>query len=128
MSFMPTQERSVTLTRRADVTDPDDRLAWLNVDGSLRDFTDWVLVLYIINPTTNVVAYTKTSGVVGSDGTGKSNVAIAWETAEMTPLVGPRRWLGRIVATQGDEQAEFVLDAAGSLPVWVFEPPPTIAS
>lgn len=125
MSFAQIQERSVTIRRRADVTDPDDRFAWPNSDGTLRDLTDWTLILQIIDPATNEIEYEKTSGVVGNDGTTASNVLVAWETSEMTPLVGRKRWLGRIVATLGSELAEFVLDAAGSFPVWVFDPPPT---
>lgn len=126
MSFMPIQERSVTFTRRADITDPDDRFAWPDIDGTLRDLTDWTLVLHIIDPATNEIEYEKTTGVVGGDGTGKTNLAIAWEPGEMVALVGPKRWLGRVLATNGNDKAEFTLDAVGSYPVWVFDPAPTV--
>src|SRR5690242_11552772 len=120
---MLTQERSVTFSRRADVTYPDDRLAWADGDG-LMDLTDWTLSMEIVNPATNEIQYTKTTGIVGNDGTTKTNLIVAWEPAEMEPLAGRTRWLGRIIAAQGTEKAEFTLDAAGSLPVWIFEPVP----
>lgn len=116
---------SVTFTRRADVTDPDDRLAWRALDGTLRDLSGWTFSMEIIDPLTDVIQYTKTSGVTGGDGTGLSNVAIAWEADEMEDLAGPKRWQGRVLAVLGDERAEFVLDGAGTLPVFVFEPVPT---
>lgn len=125
MSFRFNEARGITIVHKTDVTDPDDLFAWRNADGTLRDFTDWTLVLQIIDPATNVVEYEKASGVVGSDGSGLSNVAIAWQTLEMAPLVGPKRWKGRIVAVLGGEKAEFVLDAAGTYPTFVFEPPAT---
>lgn len=126
MSLALNQGRSITFTRRADITDPDDLLAWLNLNGTLRDFTGWTLSMEIIDPTTNTIAYTKTAGVFGDNGTGQSNVLIIWTTEEMEPLVGLKRWLGRIIATKDDERSEFVLDARGTLPVWVFNPAPTI--
>lgn len=125
MSFASTPQRFNTINRRADITDPDDLFAWFGGDGLLRDLTGWTLSLEIIDPSTDEIEYTKTSGVVGGDGTGKSNLAVAWQTAEMAPLVGRTRWKGRIIAVQGSERAEFVLDSAGSLPVWVFSPVPT---
>lgn len=116
---------SYTFNRRVDITDPDDVLAWMSVDGTLRDFTGWTLSIDLIDPLTNVVELHKTDGIAGGDGTGQSNVAIAWTTAEMDPLAGRKRWKGRILAVQGSEQAEFVLDERNTLPVWVFEPAPT---
>jgi hypothetical protein len=116
---------SVTFIRRADVTDPDDLLAWPNTDGTLRDLTEATLILEIIDPTTNVIEYTKTTGVIGDDGTNPSNVAIAWTSGEMTPLAGPKRWKGRLLSNSGSERAEFVLDNLNTLPVWVFQPVPT---
>jgi hypothetical protein len=115
---------SATFTRRVDITDPDDRLAWRDLDGALRNLTGWALTMEIINPTTNVIEYVKTSGVVGNDGTGLSNVVVAWQTSEMEPLSGPVRWEGRILAVLDTETAEFVLDEQGTLPVWVFQPVP----
>lgn len=122
MTKLVTPERSVTLNRRSDVTDPDDRFAWYDENG-LRDLTGWTLALEVIDPATNTIRYTKTSGVVGGDGTEPTNLIIAWETAEMEPLVGLKRWEGRAVATRGDELAEFVLDSVGTFPVWVFAAP-----
>jgi hypothetical protein len=116
---------SFTFHRRIDITDPDDTLAWPSLEGGLRDFTGWTLSMDLIDPVTNVIEYHKTDGIAGGDGTGQSNVAIAWTTAEMTPLAGLKRWNGRILAVSGSEQAEFVLDAQNTLPVWVFEPAPT---
>lgn len=118
---------SVTFTRRVDVTDPDDRLAWRDLDGELRDLTGWTLSMELVNPTTNIIEYEKTSGVVGNDGSGLSNVVIAWNAAEMAALAGPTRWKGRVLAESGSEVAEFVLDELGTLPVWVFEPVPIAA-
>ena len=74
-----------------------------------------LLAMEIVNPTTNVIEYDKTSGVVGNDGSGLSNVVIAWEAVEMGPLAGPVRWEGRVLAVSGSERAEFVLDEFGSL-------------
>jgi hypothetical protein len=116
---------SVTFTRRADITDPDDRLAWRDLDGNLRNLTGWTLSMEIINPTTNLIEYEKTTGISGSGGTGQSNVVIAWTIAEMAPLAGLMRWKGRVLAVFESETAEFVLDEVGTLPVWVFEPAPT---
>lgn len=119
---------SFTFTRRVDVTDPDDRLSWYDFEGKLRDFTGWTFRMEIIDPVSNEINYTKTTGIAGSDGTGLSNVAIAWTTAEMTPLAGFKRWKGRILADLGQERAEFVLDSDGTLPAWTFEPVPTEAT
>lgn len=116
---------SVTFTRRADVTDPYDRIAWADLSGELRDFTGWVLSMEIIHPTTNEIRTIKTSGVVGGDGTGLSNVVITWTPEEMAPLAGLTRWKGRIVADKDEDRTEFVLDGEGTLPVWSFEPVPT---
>lgn len=118
---------STTFNRRADVTDPDDLLAWKNGNGDLRNFTGWTLSMEIIDPATNTVEYYKTDGIAGSDGTGASNVVISWSTDEMEPLAGLKRWKGRVLANFQSERAEFVLDGANDLPVWVFEPVPTVA-
>ena len=122
-------EMSVTFMRRADVTDPDDLLAWRTTDEDgrpvLRDFTGWSFSMEIIHPTTNVVSTTKLTGIAGGDGTGKSNLAVAWTAEEMGELAGPTRWKGRILANLEDERAEFVLDDEGTLPVWEFIPVPT---
>lgn len=116
---------SVTFTRHADITDPDDLLAWLNADGTLRDLSGSTLTMEIINSTTNEIQHLKETGVVGSDGSGLSNLAVAWTVEEMTLLAGPRHWQGRIVGVEDSERSEFVLDAANNLPTWVFQPAPT---
>lgn len=117
---------SITFNRRVDVTDPDDRLAWRDIDGNLRNFTGWSFSMEIIDPATNTIAYLKQAGIAGSDGTGLSNVAIAWTPEEMEPLAGPKRWRGRILANLGAERTEFVVDDAKTLPIWVFEAAPTV--
>lgn len=117
---------SFTFTRRADITDPEDRLAWRTFGGVLRNFTGWAFTMEVLNPTNNTIQYNKTDGIAGGDGTGLSNVAIAWTEEEMTPLAGRKRWKGRLLATFEDQQAEFVLDKEGTLPVWIFEVPPEL--
>lgn len=124
MGVMVTPERSVTLNRRIDITDPVDRFAWYDEDG-LRDLTDSVLTMEIIDPATDVIAYTKTAGLIGGDGTGNTNLIIAWDRIEMEPLAGLKRWQGRVIATRGSEVAEFTLDSVGTFPTWVFEDPPS---
>lgn len=121
----PIQEHSVTIFRRADITDPDDLFAWYGLDRTLRDLSQATLTMEIIDPATNLIQYTKTAGIIGNDGTTPSNLVVAWESAEMLPLVGRKRWRGRIIAVEGTERAEFALDAEGTLPVWVFEAPPS---
>lgn len=107
-----------TVTLWADETDPDTRLAWKSLTGTLRNFTGWTMSVEVVHPTMDTIQLTKTSGVTGGDGTGLSNVNIAWTAAELAQLDDDpsRLWRLRAKATQGSEVAVFSLDARGTLP------------
>lgn len=121
---------TVIFRRRADVTDPPDRLLWLGPDNLPRDLealeaAGWTPKLELVDPATNEVnGSPKTTGIVGGDGTGATNLAIDWTAAEMGSRVGATRWRGRITYTLGAEKIEFVLDDNDTLPVWIFDPVP----
>lgn len=99
----------------SDETDPDTRLAW-KADVGLRNFTGWTLTAEVVNRETNVLVLTKTTGVTGGDGTGTSNVNIAWTAAELGGLTAEQIYKLRVTATLGAEKAVFKLNDSGSLP------------
>lgn len=98
----------------ADETDPDIRLAWYGADNALRNLTGWTLAVEIIGHTTGILESTKTSGLTGGDGTGASNLNIAWTAVELAALDG-NKWKLRPTATNGLERAVFATDANGTL-------------
>lgn len=108
-----------------DETDPDLRLAWPDTNG-LRDLTGWTLAVEIINRTTGLIEMTKTSGVVGGDGTGTYNVNIAFTANELDELAG-HPWNLRVTATNGTERAIFTVNARASLPVLEVRAAPVAA-
>jgi hypothetical protein len=101
-----------TVTIYQDETDPDTRLAWYDTDGQLRDLTGWTLTAEVVNR--HSIIATKTTGITGGDGTGTSNVNIAWTTDELDDLDGT--YMLRVVATSGSETAVFTVDTLGNLP------------
>jgi hypothetical protein len=105
-----------TIVVYADETDPDVRLAWRDLAGVLRNFIGWTLRCEVINRAANTIAFNKTTGVTGGDGTGLSNVNIAFTGSELTPLVSPIAYALRTVAVNGAETAIFTLDPSGALP------------
>lgn len=104
------------ITLYADETDPDTRLAWKDATGALRNFTGWTMSVEVVDPATNAVRLAKSSGVTGSDGSGLSNVNIAWTAAELTGLAGPASYWLRVLAVNGSERAVFTLNLLGTLP------------
>lgn len=117
-----------TVTVYSDETDPDTRLAWRDLTGALRNLTaPWTLRAEVVHPTTNVRLLNKTSGVTGADGTGASNVNIAWSAADLAALTSSLvlYYELRVVATNGTEVAVFTLDTRGTLPRLRVMPAPT---
>lgn len=96
-----------TYTVYADETDPDMRLAWYVGNGTttLRDFTDWTISVEVLDRKTGEVVYTKTTGCLGGDGVGSSNVNVAWTADELADIVGI--WPMRVSAVNGTERAVF---------------------
>ena len=115
---------SNTITLWSDETDPDRLLRWPNPDGTLRNLAaPWVLSAEYINVDTDALAGTKSTGVTGADGTGLSNVSIAWTTAELLALTGNRYWL-RVRAVNGTETAIFTINDHGGLPLLIIRTRP----
>jgi len=100
----------------ADQTDPDLRLAWPDANGALRNLTAATLAVQVIGRFTGTIQSTKTTGLTGGDGTGLSNVNIAWTATELAALAGSA-WNLRVTSTTGAEKAVFTLNSRGSLPV-----------
>lgn len=109
-----------------DETDPDTRLAWRDLSGALRNLASpWTLRAEVIDRTTNVRTLNKTTGVTGADGTGASNVNIAWSAADLTALTAEKIYALRVVAVNGAELAVFALDTLGNLPMLRVKAKPT---
>lgn len=109
-----------------DETDPDTRLAWRDLSGALRNLAaPWTLRAEVIDRDTNIRALNKTTGVTGADGTGSSNVNIAWSAADLTALTVAKVYSLRVVATNGTEVAVFTLDTKGTLPLFRVLAKPT---
>lgn len=113
-----------TITLYADETDPDTYLAWRASSTTLRNLTGWTLAAQLVNSSTGTVTATKSTGITGGDGTGTSNVIIAWTAAELGPL-SPGTYAMRLTAVNGPEKAVFTLDERGTLPVVVVKSVPT---
>lgn len=103
-----------------DETDPAIRLAWPGANGALRDLSGATLQVEVIARFTGLIEATKTTGLTGGDGTGESNVNIAWTAAELTALAGSA-WNLRVTTSTG---AVFKLNHRGSLPVLEVRPAP----
>ena len=114
-----------TIVVYSDETDPDTRLAWKDISGALRNFVTpaYTMSVEVVNFADNTVELAKTTGVTGGDGTGASNVNIAWTAAELAPLVGLSLRL-RAKAVNGTELAVFTIDNRGSLPALRVIPKP----
>lgn len=106
-----------------DETDPAIRLAWPGANGALRDLSGATLQVEVIARFTGLIEATKTTGLTGGDGTGESNVNIAWTAAELTALAGSA-WNLRVTTSTG---AVFKLNHRGSLPVLEVRPAPVPA-
>jgi hypothetical protein len=114
------------LTVYSDETDPDTRLAWRDLTGALRNLAaPWTLRAEVVDPDTNVRALNKTTGVTGADGTGLSNVNVAWSAADLAGLTAGKVYRLRVVATNGTEVAVFTLDDRGALPLFRVLAKPT---
>jgi hypothetical protein len=74
------------------------------------------LAAQVVNAETNAVVLNKTSGVLGADGTGSSNVNIAWTSADLASLTVGVTYLLRVTATSGSDKAVFRVNSRGSLP------------
>lgn len=98
-----------------DETDPDIRLAWPDTIG-LRDLTDYTIAAEFINRFTGEIAFTKTTGITAGDGTGLSNVNIAFTAAELGDMVD-HAWNMRVTATLGSERLVFTVNSRHSLPI-----------
>jgi hypothetical protein len=105
------------ITVYSDETDPDVRLAWRDMTGTLRSFVGWTLRAEVVDPATNTVVLNKTSGVTGSDGTGLSNVNISWSAVELAQIQNGVVYRLRVVAVNGSEVAVFTIDLRGGLPL-----------
>lgn len=116
---------SSIVTVYSDETDPDTRLAWYapqttaGTPAALRNLTAWTLTCQVLT-TTNTVQLSKTVGVTGGDGTGISNVNIAWTAADLAGLApaasGYKDWQLRVIAVNGVELAVFTTSDSGLLP------------
>jgi hypothetical protein len=113
---------TTTTTIYADQTYPPMMFAWDTRDASgnvvLWNFTGWTLSVEVVNPTTNTIVFTKTSGVAGGPGTGLSNVAITWTVAELTQIVGSTYKLRIVTVNNADTtKRDFLeLDNLATLP------------
>jgi hypothetical protein len=109
---------TTTVVVYSDETDPDIRLAWYDNDdpATLRNLSGWTLAVEVVDPETNVIALTKTTGINGGDGSGASNVNIAWTAAELDTIDGATYKL-RVTATLATEKAVFTVDSRGTLPL-----------
>jgi hypothetical protein len=114
------------ITVYSDETDPDTRLAWRDSSGALRNLAaPWTLHAELIDPATNVRVLNKTTGVTGADGTGASNVNIAWSAGDLSALTAGVMYRLRAVAVNGAEVAVFTLDDNGTLPYFRVLAKPT---
>lgn len=122
---------SHTVVVYADETNPDILFAWYERTGdttALRDFTGYTGACEIIDPSTNTIAVTKSTGVTLGDGSAASNVGLAFTAVELAALDDPAQpvtWLLRITATNGSERAVFATDESGTLPRLTVKPAPT---
>jgi hypothetical protein len=79
---------------------PDLSFSWLDANGSPIDFsTGWTFRMTIGRPP-NATTITKTSGIIGYNGSTGTNLIVSWNTNELVTLTGGR-WYFIITATYG---------------------------
>jgi hypothetical protein len=115
------------VTLFSDETDPDTLLGWRASSTALRDLSAHTLAVEVIDPATNEIELDKTSGVLGADGTGSSNVNIAWTAVELAGLTADYAYRLRLTATSGSDVSVFKVNGRaglGALPMLIVSDAP----
>ena len=95
---------------------PDRQIRWLQGDGTPYNFTaGYTFRAEFLNVTTGAVVFTKSSGIVGSAGTGNTaNVALAFTLNELSTRAGQYRL--RLQYTETATGRRGVFKESGQLP------------
>jgi hypothetical protein len=79
---------------------PDLSFSWVDANGAPIDFsTGWTFRMTIGQPP-NAAKITKTSGIIGYNGSNGTNLIVSWNPSELATLT-PGRWYFIITATLG---------------------------